>query len=91
MLTGKKETSVGTFIEYDEEIQDKDGVDFKSLIFLEWNKYRKEFFERKVLVFYDKDFPEIEKDAKVEYTTQSNALIEYKILGKDEKSAKNNQ
>ncbi|MBQ0099532.1 MAG: hypothetical protein KBS91_03190 [Firmicutes bacterium] len=86
MLTGIRETSVGTFIEYSEELQDKEGVDFKALIFLEWNKYKKDFFERKVLVFFDRDFPIIEKDSKVEYTTQSNVLIEYKILGKVDES-----
>lgn len=84
MLNGLKETSIGTFIEYSEEIQDKDGVDFKALIFLEWNRYKKNFFERKVLVFYDRDFPEIKKDQKVEYTTQSNVLMEYKFLGEED-------
>ncbi len=84
MVVGLKETSIGTFIEYSSEMQDKDGVDFKALVFLEWNKYKKDFFERKVLVFYDREFPQIEKDAKVEYTTQSNVLMEYKILGNDE-------
>ena len=83
MLSGIKETSVGTFLEYSNEVQDKDGVDFKALIFIEWNKYKKDFFERKVLVFNDRPFPEIKENAKVEYTTQSNVLIEYRILGEE--------
>lgn len=81
MIKGLKETSSGTFICYSEELHVKDGVDFKALIFSEWNKYKKKFFERKVLVFYDREFPKIEENQQVEYTTQSNVLIEYKFLG----------
>ena len=80
MVTGLKETSVGSFLEYDDNIQDKDGVDFKSLVFLEWNKYKKDFFERKVLVFYEEPFPEIPENANVTYVTQGNVLISYEIL-----------
>ena len=80
MQTGLRETSVGNFLEVDENIQDKDGVDFKSLIFLEWNKYKKDFFERKVLVFYEKDFPEIPVGTNVRYITQGNVLISYEVL-----------
>lgn len=75
--TGIKETSAATFLEYDETLHEKDGVDCKSLIFLEWNKYKKEYYERKVLVFYEKDFPEIPENAEVKFITQGNFLIEY--------------
>ena len=80
MSTGLRETSTGSFFEYDETIQDKDGVDFKSLVFIEWNKYKNDFFERKVLVFYEKPFPEIPEQANVSYVTQGNVLISYEIL-----------
>ena len=36
--TGLTETSFGNFIEFNESIESKDGVDFKSLVFLELNK-----------------------------------------------------
>ena len=58
---------------------EKDGVDFKSLIFLEWNKYKKDYFERKVLVFNEKPFPEIPDGATVTFITQGNVLISYEI------------
>lgn len=80
MSTGLKEQSTGSFFEYDEKIQDKDGVDFKALVFIEWNKYKKDFFERKVLVFYEKPFPEIPVQANVSYITQGNILVSYEIL-----------
>lgn len=80
MSKGLRETYTGSFLEYDDTLQDKNGVDFKSLIFIEWNKYKNEFFERKVLVFYEKPFPEIPEQANVTYVTQSNVLISYEIL-----------
>ena len=80
LSTGLRETSTGSFLEYDESIQDKDGVDCKALVFIEWNKYKKDFFERKVLVFYEKPFPEIPLEANVSYVTQGNVLVSYEIL-----------
>lgn len=77
---GIKEMSVGSFLEYDEQVQTKDGVDFKSLVFIEWNKYKNDFFERKVLVFEEKPFPEIPLNANVKYITQGNVLVSYEIL-----------
>ncbi len=78
--TGLTETSSGVFIETNESIQSKDGVDFKCLVFLELNPKKNNFFERKVLVFYEKPFPEIEEGVKVKYTTQGNVLKYYEIV-----------
>lgn len=86
LSTGVRETSEGSFFEYDEDIQDKDGVDCKSLIFIEWNKYKNDYFERKVLVFYEQPFPEIPESAQVRFVTQGNFLIEYEILEVPEKT-----
>jgi len=80
MSTGIKETSTGSFFEYDESLQDKDGVDMKSLVFIEWNKYKNDFFERKVLVLYEKPFPKLKEKDNVKYITQGNVLISYEVL-----------
>ena len=80
MEIGLKETSTGSFFEYDETPQEKDGVDFKALVFLEGNKYKKDFFERKVLVFEEKDFPKFNENDNVRYVTQGNVLVSYEIL-----------
>ncbi len=79
-ITGLKETSTGSFFEYDESLRTKDGVDFKSLVFIEWNKYRDDFFERHVLVLKEKEFPKFEENQNVRYVTQGNVLISYEIL-----------
>lgn len=80
LMTGIRETSTDSFFEYNETLQDKDGVDFKSLIFLEWNKYKNDFFERKVLVFDEMPFPEFKENMNVRYVTQGNVLVSYEIL-----------
>lgn len=86
--TGVRETSEASFFEYDDALQEKDGVDCKSLIFLEWNKYKKDYFERKVLVFYEKPFPEIPLSSMVRFVTQGNFLIEYEIMEEEPKKEK---
>ena len=83
--TGLRESFSGKFFEYDSFLTQKDGVDFKSLVFIEWNKYKNKYFERKVLVFYEFPFPEIEEGAMVEYVTQGNVLVEYEIIEKPNK------
>ena len=80
MIAGLKETSTGSFFEYDESISTKDGVEFKSLVFLEWNKYKNDFFERHVLIYVEKEFPKFEKNSNVRYVTQNNILCSYEIL-----------
>ena len=80
---GIRETYEAEFIGYEEKITYKEGVEYKALLFKEWNKYKKDFYERKVLVFYELDFPEIEKGKKVKFVTQSNLLVEYEYITED--------
>ena len=80
MVNGLKEETTAVYLETDHQIQDKDGVDMKALIFLEWNKYKKEYFERKVMVFGDREIPVIPENATVKFITQGNVLIEYEII-----------
>lgn len=80
LVVGLKETSTGSFFEYNESIRTKDGVDFKSLVFIEWNKFKDDFYERHVLVFKDMPFPKMQENQNVRYVTQGNVLISYEIL-----------
>lgn len=80
VLYDRKETYVGEFLRYDESMDQKDGVDCKSLIFKEWNKYKKVYFERKVLVPYEMDFPQIEQNATIRYVVQGNVLVRYEYI-----------
>lgn len=76
---GLNESCIATYLRTDKTITSKDGVDFKSLIFSVWNKYRNVYFERKVLVFYEKPFPQLEEGQTYKFVTQGNVLLEYEI------------
>ncbi len=80
MIHGLKENFVASFLEYDESIRDKDGVDYKSLVFIEWNKYKEEFYERRVLVPCEKPFPEFKENQVIKFITQGNVLYSYEVL-----------
>lgn len=84
MVYGISETYQGEFLRYSENLEQKDGIDCKSLIFKEWNKYKNSYFERKVMVFYERDFPEIQPNSMVKYVVQANILISYEYLDKNE-------
>ncbi len=81
---GVKTTSVGNFLECNDELRSKDGVDMKALVFLEWSDKKQDYYERQVLVFYEKPFPEIPQGADVKYITKGNVLVEYEILEGEE-------
>ena len=83
MKHGLKEEFTANFFEYDESLNTKDGVDVKSLVFLQWNKYKNDYFERKVLVFYEKPFPEFKPNDTVRFITQGNMLISYEIVDEE--------
>ncbi len=80
LMEGLKETNEASFFEYKDAVTIKDGVEFKALVFIEWNKYKKDYFERNVLVFNEREFPVIPEKAIVEFVTQGNVLIKYKII-----------
>ena len=77
---GIKEEFTANFFEYDENLSVKDGVDVKSLVFLQWNKFKNDYFERKVFVFYEKPFPEFKPNDEVRFITQGNVLVSYEII-----------
>ena len=83
MSTGLKEEYTANFFEYDETLSTKDGVDVKALVFLQWNKFKNEYFERKVWVFYEKPFPEFKENDTVKFITQGNMLISYQIVDEE--------
>jgi hypothetical protein len=83
LKTAKREVSTAVYLETDETFFIKDGVDCKSLVFLEWNKYKKDYYERRVFVFYEKEFPDIPEKANVEFITQGNFLISYELKAEE--------
>lgn len=82
--TGLRETSRASFFEYDEKVFINLGVEMKSLVFLQWNKYKENYYERKVLIPADKPFPEFIEGQMVEFVTQGNILVSYEIIDQGE-------
>ncbi|MBQ3115798.1 MAG: hypothetical protein IJC07_02090 [Clostridia bacterium] len=83
--TGLRETSRASFFEYDNTVFLNLGVEMKSLIFLQWNKYKQNYYERKVLIPADKPYPEFVEGQMVEFVTQGNILVSYEILDEGDK------
>ena len=79
LKTGLKETSNAHYVGENLEVCTKDGVECISLVFLEWNKYKKEYYERRVYVPKEWDMPKIKENSDVEFVTQGNVLISYEI------------
>ena len=83
LLTGLREDNIAEFLRYDQRICDKDGVDCRALIFSEWNKFKNEYFDRKVLVLAEKPFPELKENQKIRFITQGNVLVSYSVVEED--------
>ena len=83
LFNGSFIEDVAKFVSYSVAKESKDGVDVKSLVFLQWNKYKNDYFERKVLVFYEMPFPEFKPNDTVRFITQGNMLISYEIVDEE--------
>ncbi|MBQ3596686.1 MAG: hypothetical protein II988_02595 [Clostridia bacterium] len=84
LKNGLKETFEAQFVGYSQMLAIKDGVDCKELIFNEWNKFKEVYYERRVFVLYEMDFPDIPEKSMVKFITQGNVLISYQILNEKE-------
>ena len=81
---GLKKKDSGIFLRYDDELFSKDGVDCKSLVFEEKDKFKNATFERKVFVFYEQDFPVLKEGQRLEYITNAGFLLQYQIISSEE-------
>lgn len=81
LQSGIKESYIGQFLRFDDDIEVKEGVEFYKMITKEWNEKKQEYFERKVLIDREIDKPQIPEGSRVKYVTQGNILIKYAVLG----------
>lgn len=77
---GIRETYEAEFLGYKNTSETNNGVEYKALLFKEWNKYKKDYYKRKVLVFNELPFPELIEGKMVRFVTQSNTLVEYEYI-----------
>ena len=76
---GLKAQNANAFVRVDSSITTKDGVDFISLVFLEWSEKKQDYFERHVLYDIEKPIPDFKRGDFVKFTTQANKMIAYEL------------
>jgi hypothetical protein len=79
MQMGIKSESVNTYVRTDSSIVKKDGVDFISIIVLEWSEKKQEYFERRILLDLEKPVPDFKTGDVIKHVTHANILIEYEL------------
>lgn len=79
----KEESSTNTVSGIDSSIKTKDGVDFISLVVLDWSKKKSEFFERHILLDVEKPIPELKKGDVIKHKTHANVLVAYELCSSD--------
>lgn len=78
--SGKVDTYSGWFLRFDKTLEVKEGVDYYTMILLEYNPHKNEYYERKVLIDMEKSVEFIPELRLVKYQTQGNVLLRYKLL-----------
>lgn len=80
---GLKAEDVNAFVRVDSAITEKDGVDFASIVVLQWSEKKQEYFERHILCDLEKPLPEIEKGDVIRHITHGNVLVAYELNSQD--------
>ncbi len=75
--TGQKVKNVSTFLQNDESITEVGGVDFRTMVVLEWSEKTQEFMKRHVLVDKEKPLPNLKNGDIIVYITHANVLLSY--------------
>ena len=76
---GIRNENANAFVRIDSSIVTKDGVDFVSLVFLDWSEKKQDYFERYVLYDLEKPLPDFKKGDFIKYVTQGNKMIAYEL------------
>lgn len=78
--TGTSNGTVGEFDRYGDELEVRDGLEFTTLYFLEYNTKKQDFFERKVWMDTEKQPPSFEKGEHIKIYTHGNILVGFERL-----------
>ncbi len=78
-LERKPTSGTASFMRFNSEIMQRDGVDFKSMTFIEWSEKEKDFMERNVFLDVEKQRPDFRAGDEVSFNTYANVLVSYKI------------
>ncbi|MBQ3572097.1 MAG: hypothetical protein IJA15_04640 [Clostridia bacterium] len=79
MDVGMRTEGKNAFVRIDSSVTVKDGVDFISIIVLDWSEKKQEYFERNILFDVEKPIPEFKKGDIIKHVTHANILISYEL------------
>ena len=79
MDVGMRTEGKNAFVRIDSSVTVKDGVDFISIIVLDWSEKKQEYFERNILFDVEKPLPEFKKGDIIRHVTHANILISYEL------------
>lgn len=81
---GQKVKNQGTFLQNDISVTEINGVDFHSMIILEWSEKTQTFMKRHVLVDKEKPLPELKNGDIINYITHANVLLAYALKSEED-------
>lgn len=79
---GLKSEEKNYFYAFEKKTLQKDNVDVWGCIFETWSKKKQEWMDREVYWDGEKPLPELESGDFVQYVSQSNFIVQYRILEK---------
>ena len=82
LSSGLKNEEKNYFYCFEEKSLQKDNIDVIGCIFETWNKKKCEWMDREAYWDLEKKLPELESGDYVQYITQSNFVVQYRILQK---------
>lgn len=87
MDRGLKDEYEGTFLSFNEALEEKDGVVFYSMLLNTRPTRRSDITERKVLIEHTISKPPFTEGTRLKFITHANILLSYEILSMQESGA----
>ena len=81
---GQKVKNQGTFLQNDQSLTGINGVDFHSMIVLEWSEKTQTYMRRHVLVDKEKPLPQLKNGDIINFVTHANVLLAYALKSEEE-------
>ena len=82
LSSGLKNEEKNYFYCWEEKSLQKDNIDVIGCIFETWNKKKSEWMDREAYWDLEKPLPDLDSGDYVQYITQSNFIVQYRILQK---------
>lgn len=81
-LTRKPTSGTATFMRFNSDISEREGVDCRSMTLVEWSEKEKEYMERYIMLDVEKAKPDFRAGDELSFKTYSNILVAYEVLNR---------